>query len=125
VSVSREHWRAKTDRLDVGLLKRSYLGWLRGEKKHCSMVAVPSHEEEDGKRPLRERERERLVGQAIRLVNRLKGLLALHGIARFNPRSAPTRLGRARSRAAARLRSAAASARPRRCAAHPTGRRHP
>ena len=33
VSVSREHRRAKTDRLDLGLLKRSYLGWLRGEKK--------------------------------------------------------------------------------------------
>src|SRR5215470_2030113 len=71
VSVSREHRRAKSDRLDVGLLKRSFLGWLRGEKKHCSMVAVPTREEEDGKRPLRERER--LVGDATRLVNRMKG----------------------------------------------------
>jgi transposase len=62
VSVSREHRRAKTDRLDLGLLKRSYLGWLRGEKKHCSMVAVPTREAEDGKRPLRERDR--LVGEA-------------------------------------------------------------
>jgi transposase len=85
VSVSREHRRAKTDRLDLGLLKRSYLGWLRGEKKHCSMVAVPSREAEDGKRPLHERER--LVGEATRLVNRMKGLLALHGIAKFNVRS--------------------------------------
>jgi transposase len=85
VSVSREHRRAKSDRLDVGLLKRSFLGWLRGEKKHCSMVAVPTREEEDGKRPLRERER--LVGDATRLVNRMKGLLALHGIAKFNVRS--------------------------------------
>ena len=73
VSVSREHRRAKTDRLDLGLLKRSYLGWLRGEKKHCSMVAVPTREAEDGKRPLRERDR--LVGEATRLVNRMKGLL--------------------------------------------------
>src|ERR1700758_4080603 len=31
VAVSREHRRPKTDRLDVGLLKRSLLGWLRGE----------------------------------------------------------------------------------------------
>jgi transposase len=85
VSVSREHRRAKSDRLDVGLLKRSFVGWLRGEKKHCSMVAVPTREEEDGKRPLRERER--LVGEATRLVNRMKGLLALHGIAKFNVRS--------------------------------------
>ncbi|MGC2200472.1 MAG: IS110 family transposase [Stellaceae bacterium] len=85
VSVSREQRRAKTDRLDLGLLKRSFLGWLRGEKKHCSMVAVPTREAEDGKRPLRERDR--LVGDATRLVNRMKGLLALHGIAKFNVRS--------------------------------------
>ena len=85
VSVSREHRRAKTDRLDLGLLKRAFLGWLRGEKKHCSMVMVPTREAEDGKRPLRERDR--LVGEATRLVNRMKGLLALHGIAKFNVRS--------------------------------------
>jgi len=85
VSVSREHRRAKSDRLDLGLLKRSFLGWLRGEKRHCSMVAVPTREAEDGKRPLRERER--LVGDATRLVNRIKGLLALHGIANFNARA--------------------------------------
>ena len=71
VSVSREHRRAKTDRLDLGLLKRAYLGWLRGEKRHCSMVAVPSRETEDGKRPLRERDC--LVADATRLVNRVKG----------------------------------------------------
>jgi transposase len=97
VSVSREHRRAKTDRLDLGLLKRSFLGWLRGEKKHCSMVAVPTSEAEDGKRPLRERDR--LVADATRLVNRLKGLLALHGIAKFNARSksAPARLAALRT----------------------------
>jgi transposase len=103
VSVSREHRRAKSDRLDVGLLKRSFLGWLRGEKKHCSMVAVPTREEEDGKRPLRERER--LVGDATRLVNRMKGLLALHGIAKFEVRSktAPQRLRAVRSAEGERL----------------------
>ena len=40
VPVSREHRRAKTDRLDTGLLKRSLIGWLRGEKKHCTMAAT-------------------------------------------------------------------------------------
>ena len=30
VPVSREHRRAKTDRLDTELLKRAFLGWLRG-----------------------------------------------------------------------------------------------
>src|SRR5204862_3582602 len=32
VAVSREHRRAKTDRLDTELLKRGFLGWLRGEQ---------------------------------------------------------------------------------------------
>jgi transposase len=40
VAVSREHRRAKTDRLDTGLLKRAFLGWLRGEPGHCGMAAV-------------------------------------------------------------------------------------
>jgi transposase len=42
--VSREHRRAKTDRLDTELLMRAFLGWLRGEKRHCSMVAIPTVE---------------------------------------------------------------------------------
>ena len=47
IAVSREHRRAKTDRLDTELLMRAFLGWLRGEKRHCSMVAIPTIEEED------------------------------------------------------------------------------
>ena len=43
VAVSREHRRAKTDRLDTELLKRAFLGWLRGERGHCSMAAIPTH----------------------------------------------------------------------------------
>ena len=37
VAVSREHRRAKTDRLDTELLKRAFLGWLRGERDHCEV----------------------------------------------------------------------------------------
>ena len=40
VAVSREHRRAKTDRLDTGMLMRVFLGWLRGERGHCGMVGV-------------------------------------------------------------------------------------
>jgi transposase len=65
IAVSREHRRAKTDRLDTALLKRSFLGWLRGEREHCSMAAIPSLEEEDAKRP--SREREKLVGERTRI----------------------------------------------------------
>lgn len=92
VAVSREHRRAKTDRLDVRLLKRSFLGWLRGEEKHCTMAAVPTRAEEDAKRP--NRERQTLVGERTRLVNRMKGALARHGVRSFNPklRKAPERI---------------------------------
>jgi transposase len=47
LAVSREHRRVKTDRLDTELLIRVFLGWLRGEKRHCSMVAIPTVEQED------------------------------------------------------------------------------
>ena len=56
VAVSREHRRAKTDRLDTELLKRGFLGWLRGERGHCSMAHVPTIAEEDAQRPNRERD---------------------------------------------------------------------
>src|SRR5215831_9848974 len=46
VAVSREHRRAKTDRLDTELLKRGFLGWLRGDRGHCSMARVPTIAEE-------------------------------------------------------------------------------
>ncbi len=62
VAVSREHKRAKTDRLDTAMLMRVFLGWLRGERDHCGMVAIPTIEEEDAKRP--SRERENLVGES-------------------------------------------------------------
>jgi transposase len=73
----------------VGLLKRSFLGWLRAEKRHCIMVAVPMREAEDDKRSLRERERF-VDDDATRLVNRMKGPLAPHGIAKFEVRSKTT-----------------------------------
>jgi transposase len=92
IAVSREHRRAKTDRLDTELLKRAFLGWLRGERGHCSMAAVPTVEEEDAKRPTREHES--LVGERTRVVNRIKASLARLGIRGFKPtlRGAPERL---------------------------------
>lgn len=56
VAVTREHRQAKTDRLDAAMLIRVFLGWLRGERGDCRMVAIPTFEEEDAKRPSRERE---------------------------------------------------------------------
>jgi len=84
VAVSREHRRAKTDRLDTELLKRSFLGWLRGERDHCKMVAIPTTKDEDAKRP--NREHESLVGEQSRIVNRMKATLIRLGIRGFNPK---------------------------------------
>jgi transposase len=84
IPVSREQRRAKTDRLDIALLKRSLLGWLRGEKKHCTMAAIPTLAEEDAKRP--HREREQLIGKRTGIVNRMKAALVRLGIRDFNPK---------------------------------------
>jgi transposase len=97
VAVSREHRRAKTDRLDTELLKRAFLGWLRGERGHCTTAAIPTAEEEDAKRP--NREHESLVGERTRIVNRMKGALARLGVRGFKPtlRKACERLGTLRT----------------------------
>ena len=84
VAVSREHRRAKTDRLNSELLKRAFLGWLRGERDHCKMVAIPTAKDEDAKRP--NRERESLVGEQNRIINRMKAALIRLGIRGFNPK---------------------------------------
>jgi transposase len=93
VAISREHRRAKTDRLDTELLKRVFLGWLRGERDHCKMVTIPTIQDEDAKRP--NRERESLVGEQTRIVNRMKAALSRLGIRGFNPKlkKAAARLG--------------------------------
>ena len=92
VAVSREHRRAKTDRLDTAMLMRVFLGWLRSERGHCGMVAIPTLEDEDARRP--SRERESLVGERTRIINRMKAILAWLGVRGFNPklRKAPQRL---------------------------------
>src|SRR6202048_1747249 len=89
VAVSREHRRAKTDRLDTAMLMRVFLGWLRGERGHCGMVAIPTLEDEDARRP--SRERESLVGERTRIINRMKAILAWLGGRGLHPefRKAP------------------------------------
>ena len=97
VAVSREHRRAKTDRLDIRRLRRAFVGWLRGEHEHCKMAAIPALEEEDAKRP--HREHETLVGEQTSIINRMKGTLARLGIRNFNAKlkKAPERLEHVRT----------------------------
>jgi transposase len=97
VAVSREHRRAKTDRLDTELLKRAFIGWLRGEPHHCHMAAIPTIEEEDAKRA--NRERETLVCERSRIINRMKACLIRFGVRSFKPtlRKAPELLAKVRT----------------------------
>jgi transposase len=83
IAVSREHRRAKTDRLDTELLMRVFLGWLRGEKRHCSMVAIPTIEEEDARRP--NRERQNLVTEQTRIINQIKAIFTRFGLRILRP----------------------------------------
>jgi transposase len=78
IEVNRRARRAKTDRIDLALLMRSFLAHLRGEVGVCSMVRVPTPEDEDRKR--RTRERDRLLTERTGHTNRIKGLLHGQGI---------------------------------------------
>src|SRR5262249_47379016 len=84
VAVSREHRRAKNHRLDAQLLKRAFFGWLRGERNHCKVVAIPPLKDEDAKRP--SRQRQRLCGEQSRIVNRMKAALIGLGLRGLNPK---------------------------------------
>src|SRR6201981_3032317 len=83
LQVDRRARRAKTDRVDVERLLRSLMAYLRGEPKVWSVVCVPSVAEEDDRRL--NRERGRLINERIQHVNRIKGLLAIHGIYDYQP----------------------------------------
>lgn len=83
VTTSRRRRRAKTDRLDGETLLRTLLAYKRGDPRICAMVRPPSPEEEDRRRNCRERRV--LIGERVRLVNRIKGLLFCHGIVDFQP----------------------------------------
>jgi transposase len=78
IEVNRRARRAKTDRIDLALLMRAFLAYLRGEAGVCSMVRVPTVEDEDRKR--RTRERDRLLKERTAHTNRINGLLQGQGI---------------------------------------------
>ncbi len=83
ITTSRRRRRAKTDRIDGEALVRTLLAYMRGEPRVCAMVRVPTPEEEDRRRLCRELKT--LVGERIRHVNRLKGVLFAQGIRDYEP----------------------------------------
>lgn len=83
IATSRRRRRTKTDRLDGETLLRTLLAFKRGDPRVCSMVVVPTPEEEDRRR--NSRERKALVHERVSLVNRLKGLLFSQGVTGYEP----------------------------------------
>ena len=83
IATSRRRRRAKTDRIDGEALVRALLAYKRGEPRVCAMLRVPSPEEEDHRRAVRERKA--LLNERIRHVNRIKGLLFNQGISGYEP----------------------------------------
>jgi transposase len=83
IEVNRRARRAKTDRIDLERLMRAFLAHLRGEPRACSVLRVPSVEEEDRKRG--NRERDRLGKERTAHTNRIKSLLHAQGIRDAEP----------------------------------------
>ncbi len=83
IAVSRKRRRVKTDRIDGETLIRTLLAYRRGEPRVCSMVRVPSPQEEDRRRV--GRERKVLVDERTLHINRIKGLLFSQGIRGYEP----------------------------------------
>ena len=81
--VNRRRRRAKSDRLDVESLLRLVIRHDAGDCSLGRMVVVPSLAEEDARRP--GRERQRLLSERTAHNNRIKGLLATHGIYGYRP----------------------------------------
>jgi transposase len=83
IAVNRRARRAKTDRIDLDQLIRTLLAYLRGEPRVCSIVHVPTVEDEDRKR--RNRERDYLIDERTAHTNRIKGLLHAQGVRNAMP----------------------------------------
>jgi transposase len=78
IAVNRHARRAKTDRIDLDQLLRTLLAFLRSEPRVCSVLHVPTVEDEDRKRL--NRERDTLIKERTAHTNRIKGLLHAQGI---------------------------------------------
>jgi len=78
VQVDRRKKRAKTDRLDLGMLVRCLIRWFEGEPKVWSVVQVPSVKDEDDRQL--HRELRALKSEQTRHTNRIKSLLISQGV---------------------------------------------
>jgi transposase len=90
IDASRRARQAKSDRLDTAALLAKLGRYAAGERGVWSVVHVPSVEDED-RRQLH-RELCTLTRERTRAVNRIKALLALHGVVLDTPRGLPVTL---------------------------------
>ncbi len=89
LQVDRRARRVKTDRIDADTLLRALIAHTRGDREVWRLVQVPTPEQEEAKRL--HRERRRLVRERVAHVNRIRGLLASHGIFDLHPLRADRR----------------------------------
>ena len=73
----------KTDRIDVRKILRALKLWHEGDPEACRMVHVPTPDQEDARRPVREAQR--MKKEQTGHLNRINGLTAQHGIWHFKP----------------------------------------
>jgi transposase len=83
ILISCRGRRAKIDRIDGETLVRTLMAYKRGEPRVLSMARAPTPQEEDCRRVCRERRT--LVGERVRHVNRIKGLLFAQGVVGYEP----------------------------------------
>ena len=83
--VNRKAKQRKTDRIDARKMVCALLAHDRGDAAVLSRVRIPSVEEEDRKRLLRERRR--LVKEKTSLTNSIKALFKPHGFFDLDPRA--------------------------------------
>lgn len=88
--VNRRAKRAKTDRIDARAMIRALIAFNRGEDQVLRAVHVPSVEQDDARRLMRERQR--LVKERTAHTNRIKGLLITQGIVDFDARAGAAEL---------------------------------
>lgn len=78
IEVSRRKRQVKTDKIDAKKLLDMLMRHMAGERKHWSIVNVPTAEDEDLRRI--QREIDRLVKEQGQHTTRMRSLLNLHGI---------------------------------------------
>ena len=81
--ADRKKKSAKADRIDVHKILRALKLWHDGDTEACRMVYVPTPDQEDERRPVREAQR--LKKEQTGHLNRIASLTAQHGIRTFQP----------------------------------------